>query len=153
MNQTSLAENSKLGGKHRKMNYWSKVEWRFWKSNVVKPYYMNFNKLMPIDFLILGWKNTFWALVTFTDKQWSNSISRYSNLRLSFINDFTKLSSAPVLGPKIQQTNMLVTCQRFGDLFLFELMWQYSSNHKTYNKSRFKVIATYLKYLYYMFCD
>ena len=28
--------------------------------------------------------------------------------------------------PKIQQTKMLVTCQRFG------LIWQYSSNHKTY---------------------
>ena len=29
--------------------------------------------------------------------------------------------------PKIQQTKMLVTCQRFGDLFLFGLVWQYSS--------------------------
>ena len=45
---------------------------------------------------------------------------------------------------KIQQTKMLVKCQRFGDLFLFGLIWQYSSNHKTYNKGRFKVIATYL---------
>jgi hypothetical protein len=25
------------------MNYWSKVEWRFRKSNVVKLHYMNFN--------------------------------------------------------------------------------------------------------------
>ena len=32
---------------------------------------------------------------------------------------------------KIQQTKMLVTCQRFGDLFLSRLIWQYS-NHKTY---------------------
>jgi hypothetical protein len=47
--------------------------------------------------------------------------------------------------PKIQQTKMLVTCQRFGDLFLFGLVWQYSSNHKTYSKGRFKVIATYLQ--------
>ena len=38
---------------------------------------------------------------------------------------------------KIQQTKMLITCQRFGDWFLFELIWQYSSKHKTYNKSRF----------------
>jgi hypothetical protein len=30
-------------------------------------------------------------------------------------------------------------------LFLFGLVWQYSSNHKTYNKGRFKVIATYLQ--------
>ena len=29
--------------------------------------------------------------------------------------------------PKIQQTKMLVTCQRFGDLFLFGLIWQCSS--------------------------
>jgi hypothetical protein len=36
-------------------------------------------------------------------------------------------------------------CKRFGDLFLFGLIWQYSSNHKTYiNKGRFKVIAKYL---------
>ena len=47
--------------------------------------------------------------------------------------------------PIIQQTKMLVTCQSFGDLFLFGLIWQYSSNHKTYNKGRFKVIATYLQ--------
>ena len=40
---------------------------------------------------------------------------------------------------------MLVGCQRFGDLFLFGLIWQYSSDHKTYNKGRFKVIATYLQ--------
>ena len=32
--------------------------------------------------------------------------------------------------PKIQQTKMLVTCQRFGDLFLFGLVWQYSSIQK-----------------------
>ena len=49
------------------------------------------------------------------------------------------------LHAKIQQTKMLVTCQRFVDLFLFGLIWQYSSNHKTYNKGRFKVIATYLQ--------
>ena len=47
--------------------------------------------------------------------------------------------------PKIQQTKMLVACQRFGDLFLFGLVWQYSSNHKTCNKGRFKVIAAYLQ--------
>jgi hypothetical protein len=32
--------------------------------------------------------------------------------------------------PKIQQTKMLVTCQRFGDWFLFGLVWPYSSNQK-----------------------
>ena len=31
---------------------------------------------------------------------------------------------------KTQQTKMLVTCQRFGDLFLFGLVWQYSSIQK-----------------------
>ena len=48
-----------------------------------------------------------------------------------------------VVHTKIQQTKILVTCQRFGDWFLFGLVWQYSSHHKTYNK--FKVIATYLQ--------
>ena len=38
-----------------------------------------------------------------------------------------------LLSPKIQQTKMLVTCQRFGDLFLFGLIWKYSSIHETYN--------------------
>ena len=42
-------------------------------------------------------------------------------------------------------SKMLVTCQRFGDLLLFGLIRQYSSNHKTYNQSSFKVIATYLQ--------
>jgi hypothetical protein len=46
---------------------------------------------------------------------------------------------------KIQQTKMLVACQRFGDLFLFGLVWQYSSVQTKYNKGRFKVMATYLQ--------
>ena len=55
------------------------------------------------------------------------------------------LKQFDILHTKIQETKMLVTCQRFGDLFLFGLIWQYSSNHKTYNTGRFKVIATYLQ--------
>ena len=38
---------------------------------------------------------------------------------------------------------MLVPCQRFGDLFLFGLVGQYFSVQTKYNKSRFKVMATY----------
>ena len=49
---------------------------------------------------------------------------------------------------KIQQTKMLVTCQSFGDLFLFGLVWQYSSVQTKYNKGRFKVIAIYLQQKY-----
>ena len=48
------------------------------------------------------------------------------------------------LEAKIQQAKMLVMCQSFGDLFLFGLVWQYSSVQTKYNKGRFKVIATYL---------
>ena len=40
---------------------------------------------------------------------------------------------------------MLVTSQRFGDLFIFGLVWQYSSVQTKYNKVRFKVMATYLQ--------
>ena len=40
---------------------------------------------------------------------------------------------------KLQQTKMIVMCQRFGDLFLLGLIWYYSSNHKTYNIGRLKV--------------
>ena len=46
--------------------------------------------------------------------------------------------------PKIQQTKMLVTCQRFGDLFLFGLVWQYSSIQKNIMKVGSKATATYL---------
>jgi hypothetical protein len=46
---------------------------------------------------------------------------------------------------KIEQTKMLVTCQRFDDLFSFGLVWQYSKNQNQYNKGRFKVMATYLQ--------
>ena len=49
------------------------------------------------------------------------------------------------LSSKIQQTKMLVMCQRFGDLFLFGLVWQYSSVQTKYNKGRFKHMATYLQ--------
>ena len=40
---------------------------------------------------------------------------------------------------------MLVTCQWFGDLFLFGLVWQYSTNQNQYYKGRFKVKTTYLQ--------
>ena len=65
--------------------------------------------------------------------------------RLIGVSMAVSLSTKHVLLAKIQQTKMLVTCHRFGDLFLFGLIWQYSSNHKTYKKGRFKVIATYLQ--------
>ena len=39
---------------------------------------------------------------------------------------------------KIQQTKILVTRQSFGDLFLFGLVWQDSTNQNQYNKGRFK---------------
>ena len=50
----------------------------------------------------------------------------------------------PCLLSKIKQTKILITYQRFGDLFLFGLVWQYSTNQNQYNKVRFKVMATYL---------
>ena len=36
-------------------------------------------------------------------------------------------------------------CQRFDVLFLFGLVWQYSSVQKKYNKGRFKFMATHLQ--------
>ena len=50
--------------------------------------------------------------------------------------------------PKIQQTKMLVTCQRFGGLFLFGLIWQYSSNHKTFNRGRLLILCSKMKILW-----
>ena len=48
------------------------------------------------------------------------------------------------LKTKIKQTKILVTCQRFGDLVLFGLVWQYSSVKTKYNTGTFKVMATFL---------
>ena len=41
-----------------------------------------------------------------------------------------KVSKKGHLGAKIQQTKMLVKGRRFGDWFLFGLVWQYSSIQK-----------------------
>ena len=48
-------------------------------------------------------------------------------------------SNEASVNSKIQQTKMLVTCQRFDEFFLFGLVWQYSSVQTKYNKGRFKV--------------
>ena len=37
---------------------------------------------------------------------------------------YTKCTKIHLSKSKIQQTKMLVTCQRLGDLFLFGLIWQ-----------------------------
>ena len=39
------------------------------------------------------------------------------------------------VGTKIQQTKMLVTCQRFDDLFLFRLVCQYSLVQTKHNNN------------------
>ena len=44
--------------------------------------------------------------------------------------------------PKIQQAKMLVTCQRFVDLFLSGWVLQYSTNQNQYNKARLKFMST-----------
>ena len=44
-----------------------------------------------------------------------------------------------------KRTTTLTTCQMFGDLFLFGLVWQYFSIQTRYNKGRFKDMATYLQ--------
>ena len=49
---------------------------------------------------------------------------------------------------KIQQTKMLVMWQKFGDLFLFGLVWKYPSVQTKYSKGTFKVMATYLQHWY-----
>jgi hypothetical protein len=49
---------------------------------------------------------------------------------------------------KILQSKILVTCQKVWWLFLFGLVWQYSTNQRQYNIGRFKVMATYLQQWY-----
>ena len=57
----------------------------------------------------------------------------------------SRLRMFEYLYAKIQQTKLLVTCQEFSDLFLFGLVWQYSSVQTIYDKGRFKGMATYLQ--------
>ena len=63
----------------------------------------------------------------------------------SLLNSKVKKLTEPYRIPKIQQAKILVIGQRFGYLFSFGLVWQYSTNQKEYNSVRFKVIATYLQ--------
>ena len=86
----------------------------------------------------------FWSLFNF-DWFLANELHSFIFQTFLFFWHPCPLSFCTLLGTKIQQTKMLVRCQRFGDLFLFGLVWQYSSNHKTYNKGRFKVMAAYLQ--------
>ena len=56
------------------------------------------------------------------------------------LNSCFNFSTNSYVRTKIQQTKMLVTGQRFGDLFLFGLVWQYSSVQTKYNKGSAAVI-------------
>ena len=58
---------------------------------------------------------------------------------------WSEASEKGPLKPIIQQTKMIVTCQRFWfcDLFLFGLDWWCSTNQNQYNKGRFRLMATY----------
>ena len=70
------------------------------------------------------------------------TIMYYSGLLVLLLQ--TNSPTAAVL-PKIQQTMILVTYQRFDDLLLFGLIWEYSSVQTKYDRGRLKVMATYLQ--------
>ena len=61
--------------------------------------------------------------------KFSKRLYKYDRLKISIYQKFTHLGGFQLLA-KIQQTKMLVTCQRFGDWFLFGLVWPYSSIQK-----------------------
>ena len=61
-----------------------------------------------------------------------------------FVSPTGVLVSTGSVYSKIKQTKILVTCQSFGDLFLFGLVWQYSTNQINIIKVGSKVMATYL---------
>ena len=66
----------------------------------------------------------------------ANTYCDCGNVSMGFCSSHVikKSSSTSDLRPKIQQTKMLVTCQRFGDWFLFGMVWPYSSNQKNIMK-------------------
>ena len=84
---------------------------------------------------------------TMSDSEDENSAGSGKNLIycvLELVKGWVE-KSRQILHTKIQQTKMLVMGQKFGDLFLFGLVWQYSLVQTKYNKGRFKVMATYLQ--------
>ena len=109
------------------------------------------------NLLALYWLTFYKLKCVFSQKSgcwWSCWASAWQDiLRLSGESINTKVGTVkrhyklgfPIVKTKMQQTKMLVMCQRFGDLFLFGLVWQYSTNQNQYNKGRFKIMATYLQ--------
>ena len=63
----------------------------------------------------------------------------------NFRQPFTTIYSL-VKQSKIQQTKMLVTCQRFCDLFLFALVWQYSKVNSVQEACAKWVVVHILKF-------
>ena len=78
----SLTENSKLGGKYRKTNYWSKVEWRYRKSNVVKVYYMSLTHNLWQSFWWISLRFTLNRVFFFMESKKINTEIRKSNVGL-----------------------------------------------------------------------
>ena len=62
------------------------------------------------------------------------SFQKYCKLNIKVGSNCRCSRLFPLPEPKIQQTKMLVTCQRFGNWFLFGLVWPYSSNQKNIMK-------------------
>ena len=56
--------------------------------------------------------------------QWRACLHRCASMRVHY--GLADIWHGQAAYSKIQQTKMLVTCQRFGECFLFGLIWQYS---------------------------
>ena len=113
----------------------------------------------------LFWPFTVWINCSSDLKIFENSRPSASNFK-SFSRSLEQFfltvgqnnfgNKIPLLA-KIQQTKMLVTCQRFGDWFLFGLVWPYSSNQKNIMKVGSKSLRLTCSsnklwaYLYYIF--
>ena len=117
------------------LSFYSDSLWRFFSASIS----------------LVTWKRvvkyySIWISYSFSMNEIKRNYSLYSsiifNLEKCLISSIHYLSY-PI--PKVQQTKILVMCQRFSDLFLFGLVWQYSSVQTKYNKGRFKVMATYLQ--------
>ena len=65
----------------------------------------------------------------------------YKNILSFTINNTLNVEKEKAETGWQNKIRLLVTCQRFGDLFSFGLVWKYSSVQTKYNKGRFKVMA------------
>ena len=133
------------------VHYWSQVFNQFWILNLTIHFFFKVSKKCPLNCSFYKQKSTISPLKInksiFEKKiQLQTEFQPIVYYLLTYLIRKNLTNHHASSKQKILQTKMLVTCQRFADMFLSGLVWQYSTNQNQYNKDTFKVIATYLQH-------